>query len=63
MPMCFFMIFEGVDDDDVYVNTDAREGTYAHTPLWKNGLIFMFLVYGIMTKIYGEIFSAVFLFE
>ena len=31
--MCFFMIFEGVDDDDVYVNTDAREGTYAHTPL------------------------------
>ena len=33
--MCFFMIFEGVDDDDddVYVDTDAREGTYAHTPL------------------------------
>ena len=60
MPMCFFMIFEGVDDDDVYVNTDAREGTYAHTPLWKNGLIFICLVYKIMTKIYGAIFNAVF---
>ena len=61
MPMCFFMIFEGVDDDDdVYVDTDVREGTYAHTPLWKNGLIFMCLVYRIMTKIYGAIFNAVF---
>ena len=41
-----------------------QEGTYAHrAPLWKNGLIFMFLVYGIMTKIYEAIFTAIFLFE
>ena len=38
-----------------------QEGTYAHrAPLWKNGLIFMFLVYRIMTKIYGDIFTVVF---
>ena len=37
-----------------------QEGTYAHrAPLWKNGLIFMFLVHRIMTKIYEAIFTAV----
>ena len=41
-----------------------QEGTYAHrAALWKNGLIFMFLVHRIMTKIYEVIFTAVFLFE
>ena len=55
-----FLYFEGADISYVY---DAR-GTYAHrAALWKNGLIFMFLVHRIMTKIYEVIFTAVFLFE
>ena len=48
----------------IYHMSMMQEGTYAHRAgLWKNGLIFMFLVHRIMTKIYEVIFTAVFLFE
>ena len=55
-----FFILRG----QIYHMSMMQEGTYAHrAALWKNGLIFMFLVHRIMTKIYEVIFTTVFLFE
>ena len=48
----------------IYHMSMMQEGTYAHrAALWKNGLIFMFPVHRIMTKIYEVILQPYFYFS